>query len=64
MDQHLKQMRDFLINDREASVAQAQREADEAAASGRDRWSELWQTRADHLKAYRFHWEHDGESAA
>ncbi|MFC0533899.1 hypothetical protein [Phytohabitans kaempferiae] len=64
MDRHLKEMRDFLVNDREASVAQAQREAAEAAACGRDHWSQLWQTRADQLRAYRFHWEREEEAAA
>jgi hypothetical protein len=63
MDQHLKQMREFLIDDRETSVAQAQREADEARTQGKVRWSELWQARADELKAYRFHWEREQEAA-
>jgi hypothetical protein len=63
MDQHLKQMREFLINDRETSVAQAQREAEEARTQGKEVWSELWQDRADQLKAYRFHWEVEQDAA-
>jgi hypothetical protein len=64
MDHHLKQMREFLIKDRADSVAQAEREADEAKTQGKERWSELWQDRAERLKAYRFHWEVEQEAAA
>lgn len=63
MDLHLKEMREFLIKDRADSVAHAEREADEAKVQGKDRWSQLWQDRADKLRAYRFHWERD-EAAA
>ncbi|BCB84047.1 hypothetical protein [Phytohabitans suffuscus] len=63
VDRHMKEMRDFLIKDRADTVAQAQREADEARARGDERWSRLWQGRADELTAYRFHWERAEEAA-
>lgn len=63
-DQHLKQMRDDLIQDRAESVAHAEREAAEASARGDEQWSALWRTRAGELRAYRFHWEVEAEAAA
>lgn len=58
-DQHMKQMRDFLIKDRADSIAHAEQEADEAKAQGKERWSQLWRAHADEMKAYRFHWERE-----
>lgn len=64
IDRHLKEMHDFLINDRAKVVAQAQREADEAKARGEERWSQLLQERADELRSFRFHWEREESAAA
>jgi len=59
VDPHIQALRDLLIADHEATIADIQRRADEAAALG-DEWRRNWhQDDVDRLRAIRFPWEID-----
>jgi hypothetical protein len=51
VDPHIQALREVLVADHEAHIAEVQRRADEAAARGDDRWRDLHQGLADRLRA-------------
>jgi hypothetical protein len=60
VDPHIKAIEDAIIADHEATIAEAQRRADEAD----DPWYRKWhQDRADRLRAMRYPWEQSAASA-
>jgi hypothetical protein len=61
---HIKAMQDFMVADRDASIAEYQEWADEAAARGDERGRKLHQDSADQLRSRRFSWETAGEEPA
>jgi hypothetical protein len=56
-DPHIRALRDALVAEHEATVAGAQRRADEAAASGDDAGHIWYQEQADRLRAIPYPWE-------
>lgn len=63
-DPHIRALREALVVEHEATVAEAQHEADEAARRG-DEWSHKWhQDTADRLRAMPYPWEAEQPHAA
>jgi hypothetical protein len=63
VDPHVQALRDLLVADHQATIADIQRRADEAAARG-DEWHRKWhQDDVDRLRAIRFPWEAADEAA-
>lgn len=60
IDPHIKAIQDAIVHDHEATIAQAQRRADEAT----DPWYRKWhQDHADRLRAMHYPWERPAASA-
>lgn len=56
-DPHIRALREALVAEHEAAVAESQHDADEAAGRG-DEWSRGWyQDTADRLRAMPYPWE-------
>jgi hypothetical protein len=56
VDPYIQALRDALVTEHEAHIAEVQRRADEAAARG-DEWYRKWhQDQVDELKAMRYPW--------
>jgi hypothetical protein len=54
---HIKAIQDFLVADRDATIAQYQAWADHAAARGDERRRKDYQNAANRWRADRFDWE-------
>jgi hypothetical protein len=62
-DPHIRALREALVADHEAAVAEGQHHADEAAERG-DEWSSRWhQDTADRLRAMPYPWERPATAA-
>ena len=56
-DPHIRALREALVTEHEATIAEAQQHADDAAARG-DEWYRKWhQAAADRLRAMPYPWE-------
>jgi hypothetical protein len=62
-EEHIKAMQDFLVADRDASIAEYQERADARAAIGDESFRKMYQDHADALRATRFPWETGQEPA-
>jgi hypothetical protein len=59
VDPQVQALRDLLVADHEATIADIQRRADEAATRG-DEWRRKWhQDDVERLRAIRFPWDTD-----
>jgi hypothetical protein len=57
VDQHIQALRDFLVADHEAWIAEVQGWADKAAAKGDVERQRLHLAHVEHLKAIPYPWE-------
>jgi hypothetical protein len=57
VDPHIQALRDLLVAEHEAHIAEVQRRADDAAARG-DEWYRKWhQDDVDRMRAHAYPWE-------
>ncbi|GAA4700268.1 hypothetical protein [Phytohabitans rumicis] len=61
--EHLKQIEDFLVADRDGEIAEAEREAAAAASRGDEWWRKFYEDRLGRLKGHRFSWETERDTA-
>jgi isopenicillin N synthase-like dioxygenase len=63
VDPHVQALRDLLVADHRAMLAEAQKAAAEAASRGDEWFRKFHQDEADRLRAIRFPWEAENEAA-
>ena len=62
-DPHIRALREALVAEHEATIADAQRHADEAGARGDERGRTWYQEQADRLRAIPYPWERPASAA-
>src|SRR5437899_209215 len=62
-DPHIRALREALVTEHEATVADAQHRADEAAARGDESGRRWYQEQADRLRAIPYPWERPAAAA-